>query len=106
MHQNLIEEPPSWYTASSSQLDFAIGNHRYLLWLGRSVIIYNLCHNFVLSQIFCIKMSLKGFDKSKGAVKRRRELTEEQKQEIKEAFELFDTDKDNAIDYHELKVRM
>lgn len=51
-------------------------------------------------------MSLKGFDKSKGVVKRRRELTEEQKQEIKEAFELFDTDKDNAIDYHELKVRM
>lgn len=47
-------------------------------------------------------MSLKGFDK-KGA-KRRRELSDEQKQEIKEAFELFDTDKDNAIDYHELKV--
>jgi len=51
-----------------------------------------------------IKMSLKAYEK-KGA-KRRRELTEEQKQEIKEAFELFDTDKDNAIDYHELKVAM
>lgn len=38
--------------------------------------------------------------------KRRRELTEEQKQEIKEAFDLFDTDKDQAIDYHELKVAM
>ncbi|EDV25270.1 Centrin-3 [Trichoplax sp. H2] len=37
---------------------------------------------------------------------KRRELTEEQKQEIKEAFELFDTDKDRAIDYHELKVAM
>ncbi|KIM31678.1 hypothetical protein M408DRAFT_64309 [Serendipita vermifera MAFF 305830] len=36
----------------------------------------------------------------------RPELTEEQKQEIKEAFELFDSDKDNAIDYHELKVAM
>lgn len=35
----------------------------------------------------------------------RREITEEQKQEIKEAFDLFDTDKDGAIDYHELKVR-
>jgi centrin-3 len=35
----------------------------------------------------------------------RPELTEEQKAEIKEAFELFDTDKDNALDYHELKVR-
>jgi centrin-3 len=34
----------------------------------------------------------------------RPELSEEQKQEIKEAFELFDTDKDNALDYHELKV--
>ncbi|KAJ3184073.1 Calcium-binding component of the spindle pole body (SPB) half-bridge [Gaertneriomyces sp. JEL0708] len=36
----------------------------------------------------------------------RPELTEEQKQEIREAFELFDTDKDNALDYHELKVAM
>ncbi|KAE8218351.1 hypothetical protein CF319_g7758 [Tilletia indica] len=34
------------------------------------------------------------------------EITEEQRQEIKEAFELFDTDKDGAIGYHELKVAM
>ncbi|XP_061887885.1 centrin-3 isoform X2 [Entelurus aequoreus] len=38
--------------------------------------------------------------------KKRKELSEEQKLEIREAFELFDTDKDNAIDYHELKVAM
>ncbi|XP_078253167.1 centrin-3 isoform X1 [Rhinoraja longicauda] len=44
------------------------------------------------------------FDKSKR--KKRRELTEEQKREIKEAFDLFDADKDKAIDYHELKVAM
>ncbi len=31
------------------------------------------------------------------------ELTEEQRQEIKEAFDLFDINKDGAIDYHELK---
>ena len=37
--------------------------------------------------------------------KKKRELPEEQKQEIREAFELFDTDKDKAIDYHELKVQ-
>jgi centrin-3 len=36
----------------------------------------------------------------------RPEISEEQKQEIKEAFELFDTDKDGAVDYHELKVAM
>ena len=36
--------------------------------------------------------------------KKKRELSEEQKQEIKEAFDLFDTDKDRTIDYHELKV--
>ena len=36
--------------------------------------------------------------------RKRRELNEEQKQEIREAFELFDTDKDQLIDYHELKV--
>ena len=43
-----------------------------------------------------------------GAVKRRQrqELSEEQKQEIKEAFDLFDTDKTGTIDYHELKVAM
>ena len=42
-----------------------------------------------------------------GARARRRprvELTEEQKQEIREAFDLFDTDKTGSIDYHELKV--
>ncbi|XP_072514447.1 centrin-3 [Salminus brasiliensis] len=38
--------------------------------------------------------------------KKRRELTDEQRDEIKEAFELFDTDKDKEIDYHELKVAM
>lgn len=38
--------------------------------------------------------------------KPRAEITEEQKQEIKEAFDLFDTDKTGSIDYHELKVAM
>uniref|UniRef100_G3PSB8 EF-hand domain-containing protein n=2 Tax=Gasterosteus aculeatus aculeatus TaxID=481459 RepID=G3PSB8_GASAC len=38
--------------------------------------------------------------------RKRKELTEDQKHEIKEAFELFDTDKDKEIDYHELKVAM
>jgi len=33
-------------------------------------------------------------------------LSDDQRQEIKEAFELFDTDKDGAIDYHEFKVAM
>ncbi|XP_061553978.1 centrin-3 isoform X3 [Phycodurus eques] len=43
-------------------------------------------------------------DKSKR--KKRKELSDEQKHEIREAFELFDTDKDDQIDYHELKVAM
>ncbi|XP_060752523.1 centrin-3 [Tachysurus vachellii] len=55
-----------------------------------------------------VKMSLSlradvSADKNK---KKRRELTDEQKDEIKEAFELFDTDKDKELDYHELKVAM
>jgi centrin-3 len=33
-------------------------------------------------------------------------LSNKQKQGIKEAFELFDTDKDSAVDYYELKVAM
>lgn len=42
---------------------------------------------------------------ARGRSVRRRELTDEERQEIKEAFDLFDTDKDGALDYHELKVR-
>ncbi|KIV99397.1 uncharacterized protein PV09_08940 [Verruconis gallopava] len=34
------------------------------------------------------------------------DLTEEQREEINEAFQLFDLDRDNHIDYHELKVAM
>jgi Ca2+-binding EF-hand superfamily protein len=34
------------------------------------------------------------------------ELTEDQKQELREAFELFDANKTNSIDLHELKVLM
>lgn len=33
-------------------------------------------------------------------------LTDEQRGEVREAFELFDTDKDGFIDYHELKVAL
>jgi len=34
----------------------------------------------------------------------RPELTEDQRAEIKEAFDLFDTEKTGKLDYHELKV--
>ena len=44
------------------------------------------------------------FPLDKARRKKRRELSAEQKQEIQEAFNLFDTDKDQHIDYHELKV--
>lgn len=50
----------------------------------------------------CLPRTDLAADKNKR--KKRRELTEDQKHEIKEAFELFDTDKDKEIDYHELKV--
>lgn len=38
--------------------------------------------------------------------RRRFQLTEEQRQEIREAFELFDSDKNGLIDGHEMKVSM
>lgn len=38
------------------------------------------------------------------ARRRARELTEEQKAEVREAFEIFDMDKDGALDFHEFKV--
>ncbi|CAG8518445.1 702_t:CDS:2 [Paraglomus occultum] len=34
------------------------------------------------------------------------QISDEQRHEIKEAFELFDTDQDSALDYHELKNAM
>eukprot|EP00051_Salpingoeca_urceolata_P028273 m.485979 g.485979 ORF g.485979 m.485979 type:complete len:171 (+) comp24093_c0_seq1:261-773(+) len=37
---------------------------------------------------------------------RRRQLTDDERAEVSEAFELFDTDKDGALDYHELKVAL
>ena len=43
---------------------------------------------------------------ARGVRKGRTELTEEQKQEIKEAFDLFDTDGSGSIDAKELKVAM
>nr|AGS09408.1 centrin [Euglena gracilis] len=43
---------------------------------------------------------------SRGKKKSRFEVTEEQRQEIREAFELFDTDKNGQIDAHEMKVAM
>src|SRR5574343_1485879 len=44
--------------------------------------------------------------KARPRTQKRRDLTEEQRQELKEAFDLFDTDHTGAIDYHELKVAM
>lgn len=43
---------------------------------------------------------------TKGAKRGRNELTEEQKQEVKEAFDLFDTEGTGQIDVKELKVAM
>ena len=60
--------------------------------------------------IFLIKMKQnKQINKIQNPIpksKQKNELTEEQKQEIKEAFDLFDTDSTGAIDAKELKVAM
>ncbi len=54
---------------------------------------------------FLVSFTSPTFPKSAKPLKsRRRELTEEENDEIKEAFELFDNDKDNELDYHEFKV--
>ena len=50
---------------------------------------------------FASPASLKVTKPAKG---RRRELSREEADEIREAFELFDNDKDNELDYHEFKV--
>jgi centrin-3 len=50
--------------------------------------------------------SLIDIEKAKRQNKKRRELTDLETQEIEEAFKLFDTDVDDKIDYHELKVAL
>uniref|UniRef100_A0A7S3F5E0 EF-hand domain-containing protein n=1 Tax=Haptolina ericina TaxID=156174 RepID=A0A7S3F5E0_9EUKA len=44
--------------------------------------------------------------RSRPRVQKRRELTDEQKLELREAFDLFDSEQSGRIDYHELKVAM
>ncbi|KAJ8101552.1 cell division control protein 31 [Lipomyces tetrasporus] len=44
--------------------------------------------------------------RTNATAKPRKDLTEEQRHEIEEAFRLFDMDGDGKIDYHELKVAM
>ena len=62
--------------------------------------------NHVLSRTPPKNLS-KQASKSKGGAKAKKfELTEEQKQEIREAFDLFDTDGSGTIDAKELKVAM
>jgi len=51
----------------------------------------------------CIMALRRGLGGGRG---KQKELTEEQKQEIKEAFDLFDTDGSGSIDAKELKVAM
>jgi len=51
-------------------------------------------------------MNIRKTATNKVVKKGRTELTEEQKQEIKEAFDLFDTDGSGRIDAKELKVAM
>ena len=74
------------------------------LQIGLGQLINNLhvlCHVFSMC---CNCRSESSRTERSARLKRRRELTDEQKQEIREAFDLFDSDKDRAIDYHELKV--
>ncbi|KAM7000515.1 uncharacterized protein cetn4 [Tautogolabrus adspersus] len=66
----------------------------------------------VYKHIFILLLKASGYRKpAPSAVQRKKaglkiELTEEQKQEIKEAFDLFDTDGSGTIDVKELKVAM
>lgn len=62
-----------------------------------------MCNTFVYHMLH-LSLSRTELMADKTKRKKRRELTEDQKHEIKEAFELFDTGKDKEIDYHELKV--
>jgi hypothetical protein len=73
----------------------------------------DVCQDFILTHtwlflllqtllLFSFKMQRRRQQKPRG----KGELTEEQKQEIREAFDLFDTDGSGTIDAKELKVAM
>ena len=49
---------------------------------------------------------MKKFGTANALSRKQRDISEEQKQEIKEAFDLFDTDQSGYIDGKELKVAM
>ena len=53
-----------------------------------------------------MRPELKNFDKAKRERRRRRELTEDQKNEIKEAFDLFDADKGESASDRILEGRV
>merc|ERR1711879_589329 len=64
----------------------------------------SVLHTFCfLHTTWVAEMALRKFN---AGGKKQKELTEEQKQEIKEAFDLFDTDGSGSIDSKELKVAM
>ena len=74
----------------------------YVYMLGHSAFApCNLHHPLILFNF--AEMALRRFN---AGGKKQKELTEEQKQEIKEAFDLFDTDGSGSIDSKELKVAM
>ena len=72
--------------------------------------IYNIIYYYLnyLKDIFLQKMNKRPdfalIDLDKVRKKKKRELTDLEKQEIEEAFKLFDTDNDEQLDYHELKA--
>lgn len=51
-------------------------------------------------------MSSKASTYKKGGKMSKPKITEEMQHEIREAFELFDSDRSGRIDFHELKVAM
>merc|ERR1712150_297322 len=71
------------------------------LWLKEALPFTHNPHCQLLN--LCAKMALRRFN---AGGKKQKELTDEQKQEIKEAFDLFDTDGSGEIDSKELKVTM
>ena len=53
---------------------------------------------------FAARIPMSLFASSKSRRKVKHEVSEEQKLEIKESFDLFDVNKDGALDRNELKV--
>jgi hypothetical protein len=97
------------YFEKKNSLSLTLTSHTHTSHANNAIVIVSF-QGLELAQPTAYLLDLPYFNMSKARaapnVKRvtKVDLSEDQKQELREAFELFDSDKAGSIDLHELKV--